>query len=80
MTAQDRLEKALEDLDLTNIDLARLAGVAPSSVQRWTAGTVDPPVMLFRLLDCMLVLQEQRQAYDDMRQRWEHRDETVQSA
>ena len=56
MTRQQQLEHYLEELDMTNVALARMAGVAPSSVQRWTAGTIEPPLMLIRLLECMSVL------------------------
>jgi hypothetical protein len=56
MNRTDRLEEQLTELDLTNADLARLVEVAPSSVQRWTSGTIVPPVMLIKLLDCMITL------------------------
>lgn len=72
MTAKsaDLLDR-LERLDLTNAALARLTGVAPSSVQRWTRGTIPPPVMLLRLLDCMVLLEEQQMQQVSMRTRWE---------
>lgn len=54
--ATERLVDQLEELDITNVGLAKLVDVAPSSVQRWTRGTVDPPAMLIRLLDCMILL------------------------
>lgn len=50
------LEKQLEELDITNADLARLIGVAPSSVQRWAKGKIKPPQVLTRLLEVMIVL------------------------
>jgi len=80
MTRQQYLERQLEELDLTNVALARVAGVAPSSVQRWTAGTIEPPFMLLRLLQCMLLLREQQDDVSDMLKRWEVEDEAVPSA
>lgn len=77
MTRQQRLEHYLEQLDLTNVALARMAGVAPSSVQRWMAGTIEPPLMLLRLLQCMLLLQDERKEMDDMLQGWEVEDEAL---
>lgn len=77
MTRQQYLEHYLEELDLTNVALARLAGVAPSSVQRWTAGTIEPPLMLLRLLQCMLLLQDERKELDDMLKGWEVEDEAL---
>jgi predicted transcriptional regulator len=80
MTRQQQLEHYLEELDITNVGLARMAGVAPSSVQRWTAGTIPPPLMLLRLLQCMLALKhigEQAAIRFDV---VEDEDETVQSA
>lgn len=50
------LLRQLEELDISNVDLARLIDMAPSSVQRWTAGTHEPPLMLLRLLECMLTV------------------------
>ena len=75
MTRQQQLERYLEELDMTNVALARMAGVAPSSVQRWTAGTIEPPLMLLRLLQCMLLLQDQREEHADMLKGWEKEQE-----
>lgn len=80
MTRQQYLEHYLEQLDITNVALARMAGVAPSSVQRWTAGTIEPPLMLLRFLDCMLLLKEQQDAYADRLKRWEVEDEALTSS
>jgi predicted transcriptional regulator len=75
MTRQQYLERQLEELDLTNVALARVAGVAPSSVQRWTAGTIEPPLMLMRLLECMVLLHQQSTACDQLFGRWSTRAE-----
>jgi predicted transcriptional regulator len=75
MTRQQQLEHYLEQLDLTNVALARMAGVAPSSVQRWTAGTIEPPLMLLRLLQCMLLLRQQQDDVSDMLKSWEVADD-----
>jgi predicted transcriptional regulator len=85
MTRQQQLEHYLDELDITNVGLARMAGVAPSSVQRWTAGTIAPPLMLLRLLECMVTLQRIRDlsanASGIEAETWERpEDETVQSA
>jgi predicted transcriptional regulator len=56
VTRSEDLVDRLEQLDLTNVALARMAGVSASSVQRWVGGTTEPPLMLMRLLDCLLAL------------------------
>lgn len=71
MTRQQYLEHYLEQLDLTNVALARLAGVAPSSVQRWTAGTIEPPLVIIRFLECLTVLKRiEGLSIDAMRMDW----------
>lgn len=62
MKPHEYLEKQLEELDITNADLARMIGVAQSSVQRWTKGKIVPPLVLTRLLECMLTLKRNSQA------------------
>lgn len=62
MKANEYLEHQLAELDITNADLARMIGVAHSSVQRWTKGKIEPPLVLTRLLECMLTLKRNAQA------------------
>lgn len=62
MKPHEYLEQQLEELDLTNADLARLIGVAQSSVQRWTKGKIRPPQVLTRLLEVMIQLKRNNEA------------------
>lgn len=51
-----RLIRLLEQLDMANVDLARHAGVARSTVQRWLANDVAIPLSVLRMLELMLHL------------------------
>lgn len=54
----DALVGMLEELDLTNADLAALCDVALSSVQRWIAGQGPIPMAVIRL--CAIMVQVHR--------------------
>lgn len=53
MNDADRMEKLLAELDMTNVDFARYAGVALSSVQRWIKGVIKVPRNIMLLLELM---------------------------
>lgn len=56
MTHGAKLEQQLAALDLSNVDLARMVEVSPSTVQRWLSDRVRVPTAVVKLLDCMLQL------------------------
>ena len=48
------LDAQLAQLDMQNVELARIAGVAPTSVQRWLGGQVPVPRMVVVMLQLMI--------------------------
>ncbi len=60
MTPQERLEEQLEQLDVTNVECARLCGVSLSTVQRWLVPGTPVPLAVLRLLELMVLM---RRAY-----------------
>lgn len=60
--ASEYLEQQLSELDITNADLARMIGVAHSSVQRWTKGKIETPLVLTKLLDALLIIKRSSEA------------------
>lgn len=62
----ERLEEQLTELDITNADLARMIGVAHSSVQRWTKGKIEVPLVLTKLLDALILIKRQHEAATKM--------------
>lgn len=62
MKPHEYLEKQLAELDITNADLARMIGVAQSSVQRWTKGKIETPLVLTKLLEALLTIRRANEA------------------
>lgn len=60
----DTLGVLLEQLDLTNRDLARLCEVAPATVQRWLAGSGPIPMAVIRMLLLMVHVRRASQLTD----------------
>lgn len=56
MKPHEYLDAQLTELDITNADLARMIGVAQSSVQRWTKGKIDVPIVLTKLLSALIII------------------------
>ena len=62
MRGHEYLDKQLEELDITNADLARMIGVAQSSVQRWTKGKIEVPLVLTKLLEALITIKRANEA------------------
>lgn len=62
MKPHEQLIAQLEELDITNADLARMIGVAQSSVQRWTKGKIETPLVLSKLLEALLTIKRANDA------------------
>lgn len=48
------LDRQLTELDLQNVELARIADVAPASVQRWLNGSSPVPRSIIVMLELMI--------------------------
>ena len=48
------LDKQLTQLDMQNVELARIADVAPASVQRWLNGSSPVPRSIIVMLQLMI--------------------------
>jgi len=48
------LDKQLTQLDMQNVELARIADVAPTSVQRWLNGSSPVPRSIVVMLELMI--------------------------
>lgn len=56
MDAKTKLAKLLDDLDLANVDAARICCVSEATVYRWLNGKAAVPMVVLRLLSLMLQL------------------------
>lgn len=50
------LDQQLTTLDLQNVELARIADVAPASVQRWLNGSSPVPRSIIVMLELMICI------------------------
>ena len=50
------LDKQLTQLDMQNVELARIADVAPASVQRWLNGSSPVPRSIIVMLELMICI------------------------
>lgn len=66
MKGHEYLDAQLVELDITNADLAKMIGVAPSSVQRWTKGKIEVPIVLTKLLDALIIIRRANDATSKM--------------
>lgn len=54
----EALEALLDTLDIKNVEVARLCGVNPTTIQRWLNGHTPIPHAVIRMLTLMVLLRQ----------------------